>query len=121
MEHRAVLWSLVVIYAAAIFILSSSSSPPTDGDLGLSIPFFDKMGHFVIYFIFGYLIYRASDEDRKGPYFAYSVGAIYAFSDEMHQYFVPNRSADPFDFIVDALAIFLAIWISMREKPIKGQ
>ena len=120
-ERRTVLWVMVVLYAAAIFLLSSTPKPPTDEDVGLSIPFFDKIAHFMIYFVFGYLIYRASEEEGKGPHFSYFIGSLYAFFDEIHQYFVPNRHTDPADFMVDALALFISIWICMRQKPIKGE
>ncbi len=121
MERRTFLWAAVILYAAVIFLLSSSSNPPSDENFGFSIPFFDKIAHFFIYLIFGFLIYRALKESEMRPagFLAYLFGTLYAFSDEIHQYFVPNRCTDPLDFMVDILAISLAIGLSVIERPIK--
>ena len=111
----------MILYAAFIFALSSNPNPPSDGDLGLSIPFFDKIAHFFIYFLFGALLYMAVRENNPthATHISYFAGALYAFSDEFHQYFVPNRSTDPLDFLVDALAIALAIYMCiLRENDI---
>ena len=122
MERRtAILWLLVIVYAAGIFILSSDSNPPSDGDFGLYIPFFDKIAHFFLYLFFGATLYLAVREtsERNPEHLAYAAGALYAFSDEVHQYFVPYRSTDAFDFLVDALALAFAICMLSRKKHIK--
>ena len=51
--------------------------------------------------------------------FSIFFGVIYAFSDEFHQYFVPGRSADLFDFIADCIGVILVqviIWFYFRSK-----
>ncbi len=122
MERRtAILWLLVIAYAAGIFILSSDSNPPSDSDFGFYIPFFDKIAHFFIYLFFGATLYLAMKEssEHNPEYLAYAAGALYAFSDEVHQYFVPYRSTDPFDFLTDALALAFVICILSMKKDIK--
>ena len=52
----------------------------------------------------------------KGTVVALAVGAAYAASDEIHQAFVPGRSADPFDFAVDVAALVLAVIIVLILK-----
>ena len=122
MQRKAtLLWLAVLLYASGIFLLSANPSPPSDGDLGLSILFFDKIAHSVIYFFFGMLLFRAIRETGTGNewYVAYLLGTAYAFFDEIHQYFVPNRSTDYLDFLVDAAAMAVAIYICiLREKHI---
>ena len=39
------------------------------------------------------------------------VGVLYASSDEIHQYFVPGRSARVFDVMIDSAGVCLGIWI----------
>jgi len=36
-------------------------------------------------------------------------GAVYAATDEFHQYFVPQRQADPFDWLVDVSGIIVGV------------
>ncbi len=118
------LWAVTVLYAAGIFMLSSFSHPPSDETVGISIPFFDKIAHFFIYLFFGFMLFRAIDRSkihRQNTYMiTYISGAFYAFSDEVHQYFVPNRSTDPLDFLADAFAISVSLLIMARmtEKHI---
>ena len=116
----------VLIYASGIFILSSSSNPPSDSDLGLSIPSFDKIAHFLLYFIFGLLLYMAILESTwtNVAHLSYFSGTLYAFFDEVHQYFVPERSADPLDFLTDAVALAIAAYLMSRmymEKTINEE
>jgi VanZ family protein len=40
--------------------------------------------------------------------------ALYGLSDEIHQYFVPERSADPFDWMADAVGGALGAVIYQR-------
>lgn len=47
------------------------------------------------------------------------LGIFYAFSDEVHQLFVPNRNCDSLDFLCDALGLTLGVIIykiSIKKK-----
>lgn len=47
--------------------------------------------------------------------------SIYGLSDEIHQAFVPSRTASGWDFLADLLGSILGVWwyldIFSREKP----
>ena len=119
-RRNILLWLLVITYAAAIFLLSSSPKPPSEGDIGLAIPFFDKIAHFFLYFGFAFMILRAALETgiESAVCFTYLIAILYSFSDEIHQYFVPNRSCDYLDFLVDSLGISISIYLVLTEKHI---
>ena len=100
-----------IFWAAFIFWNSSRSH--------IHIPnyFFhnlDKIIHFGVYFVLGYLITRAFSlgnfNNLTGKIFSLSIslGALYGLSDEFHQMFVPGRSMDFFDFLADVVGIAIA-------------
>jgi VanZ family protein len=81
--------------------LSSQSSLPTLSTL----PHFDKLEHLGVYALLGALVFRAfrayGMPARRAAVFAFVVGAFYGVSDEFHQSFVPQRTADVFDALAD--------------------
>lgn len=97
------------------------------------VPFKDKGVHFVEYLVLGFLLAFATVNTwpRRRPLrtFALAVflGAAWGFSDELHQAFVPGRSADVGDFLADCLGaatgtfLFACVWgirrrwITMKE------
>lgn len=101
-----------VIYALLIFGLSSFSSISTP-ELGFS--FQDKLYHLVEYALFGFLIYRSLENWKRLSQHRYSfsflVGALWAATDELHQYFVPGRDSSPWDLLADLLGLALVIFI----------
>ena len=102
-------WLPVILYAAAIFLFSSISKPPE----ALSFfPYADKVLHFIEYAVFGFLMIRAlySSSPGKKTLFlrigAVIIVALYGFTDELHQYFVPERNMELLDIITDGLGAF---------------
>lgn len=77
-------------------------------------PHIDKVAHFVVYFILGYLITRLLCQgnikklSRGIIIWAIVIGSLYGISDEFHQYFVPGRSTDVFDWIADTFGVISA-------------
>jgi VanZ family protein len=102
-------WMPLAAYAGAIFFVSSMSAPPLPP---ISFQYFDKVLHATEYFIFGFILFRALAMGQEGLrpnsalFWTVLLGAIYGASDEIHQYFVPGRSADINDFVVDVLGTF---------------
>ncbi len=110
---------------AAIFV---ASSIPNIGELpgGVSPDF----GHFVGYVLLGSLLARALADARAEQLttpvagLAWIGSAIYGASDEFHQSFVPGRTPDVNDWLVDiagaAVAVIgsrlLAAWLVARRK-----
>ncbi len=112
-------WGPVFLYCSLIVYLSSQSYPD------LHVPSFlfglsDKLVHAVEYGILAILVYRAVSPMKKtlgrtGLAFLFAVA--FGISDEIHQWFVPQRHADIWDIVADALgaALFIVIWVFITE------
>jgi VanZ family protein len=105
-----------------IFVASSMSDPVPTGLESLS----DKLLHFGGYLPLGVLLVRTfakakwSGVGRRSVVSAMIVGALYAASDELHQYFTPGREADPLDLLADCAGVALGAagvwaWAIMRS------
>lgn len=74
-----------------------------------------KFAHYTIYTIGGVLIMNyayTTDKTKKQQIFGSLLfGAFYAATDEVHQYFVPGRSARVFDVGIDTLGVITGIGI----------
>ena len=98
-------WLPVLLYCLLIFIQSSFPASEHVPDFDFS----DKLLHAAAYAILGALLYRAFNAmDKRIPLarlIALSIvlTALYGASDEIHQYFVPSRSAEFLDFAADAI------------------
>jgi VanZ family protein len=94
-------------YIILIFVLSSI---PGDKLPDEAFKISDKLIHFFLYFILYFLTYLFFvNQDKSGLLKKYSLifalifCIIYGASDEFHQYFVPRRSCDVYDFLFDSL------------------
>lgn len=107
--RRAFLWAPVAAYMAAIFYLSAQSSPPTPGGLP------DKLAHAIEYFALGVVVFRAvaggfgARVTAARAMTTMIIAVAYAVSDEVHQLFVPNRTADAGDVFADAVGASVAL------------
>lgn len=78
--------------------------------------FVRKMAHFTIYMVVGILMmslmytYKNISVENK-LWISICVGILYAISDEIHQYFIPGRTASPIDVGIDTSGAFLGILI----------
>jgi VanZ family protein len=61
--------------------------------------------HFFIFFFISFFLCFSVKFDRKELFFAILVSIIYAGLDELHQYFVPGRFCDIFDFFTNLSGI----------------
>jgi VanZ family protein len=101
----------VIAYMAVIFNLSAQSSPPAPG----GIP--DWLLHGVEYFGLTVLVVRAvsgglrAAVTRRGAQATMVIVAAYAISDEVHQLFVPYRTADVRDVLADLVGASLALLV----------
>ena len=113
-------WGPVVLYALGIVYLSSQSYPDQ------RLPSFifsisDKVLHACEYGVLGILLYRAFKHTiPKGGSMGLAIACVIAFgiSDEIHQWFVPERQADIWDVVADTFgAVFLVFgWVLITEK-----
>ncbi len=100
-----VYWLPVLAYCLLIFIQSSFPSPVKEPD----IAFFDKYLHVLGYGLLGALFYRAycgssrwsGGKLRRLALSSILSAGLYGISDEIHQYFVPGRTADVMDAAAD--------------------
>ena len=109
-------WTLVILYAALIFYLSS-------GPITADVPGNDKLYHMIEYGIFSLLLYNALSSSFRNErlwkiaLLAIILTILYGISDEFHQLFVPSRSSDPYDVVADASgAIIVQGMISIRKR-----
>ncbi|MBB6099181.1 VanZ family protein [Deinobacterium chartae] len=119
---RAGWWFLALVYMTGIFFMSDQ---PGDALSWLRAPW-DKLAHGLSYALLGYLLARASAR----PNLAWVLAAWFGASDEVHQAFVPLRSAGLDDWLADLLGAFLGSrlggWQSARlrrpppERPVSG-
>lgn len=76
-----------------------------------------KIAHFSIYTLVGILVmafistYKIQEKYKIAMSFI--IGFIYATSDEIHQKFVPGRSAQVTDVIIDTMGVLLGICFVM--------
>ena len=105
----------LILLLCAIFIESSFPSnyyPKIDFELS------DKIVHFIIYFTlfccFYYSFVNQHISRRLKVYallFSVLFTSLYGASDEIHQYFVPNRSCDFYDWLADFIGAVMALII----------
>ena len=77
-----------------------------------------KLAHFTEYLILGILISNYLNSYHKKIYLSTIICFVYAISDEVHQIFVPGRSFQIRDIIIDTMgAIFgIIIYRICRQK-----
>ena len=83
-----------------------------------------KSAHFIEYFIFSLLVLRGIRGERTGWILAWGLAAVaiaagYAALDEVHQAFVPGRTAAVRDVLLDSLGAGVAqllCWLHARQR-----
>lgn len=114
-------WLPVLLWMFFIFILSSFPGPDIPD---LPVPYYHKVVHFFEYAILGALWVRAFTYGRSGVKFlkfsvlAWSLSAVFAFSDEWHQTFVFGRSGKLEDVYFDMIcaAAGILLYSLIRKK-----
>lgn len=89
--------------------------------LGNPVVWTRKLAHFIIYLVLGGASYLALPKDWSIPRritLGISLCFIYAVTDELHQLFVPGRSAQLLDVFIDTLgsSVGLAIGYLIKNK-----
>jgi VanZ family protein len=111
-------WFPILLYCLLIFIQSSYPSP----EITPRWPHFDKVLHFTAYALLGALFLRAfystSINHNLKLIIMLSVllSGLYGISDEIHQSFVPYRTADVMDALADILGSALGVYIFLKIK-----
>ena len=85
----------------------------------------DKLFHALAYGVLGFLLLgsRAPEPDGFTELQIRSsilIASLYGISDEFHQYFIPGRSTDVWDWVADTLGAVIAVsllaWLSRKWK-----
>ena len=111
--RAAARWAGVALYAVGIFALSGIPAGPT---FRVPLAAADKVLHFLLFFFFAALLYRAlpgSGPPRwRAALAAALIASLYGVTDEIHQAFVPGRTASGWDWLADAAGAFLLpVWL----------
>ena len=106
-------WFPLIIYCILIFLQSSFPSIESVPEL----PYSDKLLHFFAYAVLGALFLRAyrtlriRDNLKLLIMLSILSSSLYGISDELHQYFVPCRSAEWMDIVADLLGSVFGVFI----------
>ena len=132
---KFILWTHVVSLMAFIFVMSSepaTDSSVTSGNtlrvlLNIFYPSFKEMdaaqqqeiieanqhfirktAHFSLYTVMGILVSLAvAQHIKKFSLISYAIGTLYAVTDEIHQLYVPGRSGQLSDVLLDCAGVLL--------------
>ena len=96
----------VILWMALIFYFSSKSDLPSAESFFWEF-IFKKSGHLFVYSVLAIIWILTLDKNKLVNSFLYSFA--YAFTDEIHQIFVPNRTGLLRDVYIDALGILAGI------------
>lgn len=121
----------IIISAAAllavlitIFILSAQDGQESSSTSGFFSEFIEAifgqpanesiirtLAHFCEFAGLGFLVcnFIFALKDKLQPFLSVLLSCAYALSDEIHQYFVPDRSCQLTDFAVDSAGIVLGV------------
>ena len=93
------------------FIVDIITSIINIKDIGLLSLIIRKLAHFIEYFILGILVTNFITRYDKKIIIAILLCIIYATSDEIHQIFVPGRSCQIIDIMIDSLGSIMGIYL----------
>jgi hypothetical protein len=100
-------WLPALAWAGLIFLVSARPSVPMP-----AVTHFDKLAHFAAYCVLGLcLAYAQGRTGVLSPGWMVLVGVLYGVSDELHQSFVPGRTAELGDWIADSLGVIAGVAI----------
>jgi len=111
-----------VLFMILVIIWADTDTMPTFLRRMYIFPFGDKIGHFVIYGVFAYLLTWAMPARRlKLGRFSLPLGIVIAVAfatlEEASQLFFARRTPDLFDLLMGYLGIYASTWIPcMRDK-----
>ena len=107
----------LLVWCGGIFIFSSIPSLSS----GFKEDFLlRKIAHVSEYAVLTYLFFNVlrnrSHDERFNIYFSALASLAYAFTDEVHQTFVPGRSGNFFDIGIDSVGIVIAVLAILALK-----
>ncbi|GAB5466142.1 MAG: hypothetical protein Kapaf2KO_15780 [Candidatus Kapaibacteriales bacterium] len=104
--------------ALIIFFLSSINKVELP-DMGLD--FTDKIIHILAYIVVGFtafILVEAIVTLKRNPklmiYLSLALSILYGIADEIHQSFVPGRSADFWDVVADSIGAAIGVFLTHK-------
>jgi VanZ family protein len=122
---RLLFLALTIIWSGVIFYLSGRSSLPTPS----LFPGQDKLFHLLAFSMLAVFAMGAMKPTMSGyrisqAWLTVGLVALYGLLDEFHQYYVPGRNVELYDFLADAAGGLLGAWgmyylikIVVNRKP----
>lgn len=140
-RKRLVGYALLFVWMAVIFLLSGEVSDVSSGrsaaivraiqslDVSTSedlLTFLTrKAAHITAYFILGVLVYYVirsySMTVARGVLIAVIFAGLYAVSDEIHQTFVPGRSGEVRDVLIDTTAAAAGVGVYVLAHNVRNK
>ena len=135
MKHKKIIkWALLLSWMIIIFLLSHQpySGETTHSIVEKVLPVLDKesintinfiirkLAHFTEYFILTHLLYSLlkeySKDKRKIIIISIAICLLYAITDEIHQLYIPGRTAKLKDIMIDTTGgIFYIALLKIKE------
>ena len=112
---------LALAWMATLFYLSHQPTLETPA----LFPGQDKLFHALAYGVLGFLLLGSLVPATDGftsiqIRSSILIASLYGISDEFHQYFIPGRSSDMWDWVADTLGVVIAVlllaWLSRKWK-----
>ena len=118
MNGRLARWIPALLWAAAVFSMSSLSRLPR---LPPGLLSWDKLQHCAAYLVGGAAFAHATRAGERGPWPAVALGVLYGAFDEVHQYFVPGRNSDVRDWVADTLGVLAGVFLLRSYLSWRGR
>lgn len=113
-------WLPTIVWALVILVSSSISMPAIAAPANS-----DKGAHVLLYLVLGYLAGRALLRGRNPQVWqllALVLGMLaYGALDELHQRWIPTRTADPADWVADAAGSLTGIVAAVIVTRVRGR
>jgi VanZ family protein len=111
MKSKLLRYVPVVVWMCLMFYLSSRSDLPSGATQEADF-FSKKLAHIAEYFILNILWFHALG--KKSPAQATLYSLVFAFSDEIHQLFIPGRTGKLRDVGIDFIGISSASLLLLK-------
>lgn len=113
-------WLPPILLMGIIFMLSSRQSIAISDEMAVNFSFFKTL-HIVEYAFLTLLFFRAvfltkKMLDQHMISLSISFSVIYGITDEIHQTFVPTRTGQPRDVLIDLIGILLMALIIYKNR-----
>ncbi|UTX51105.1 VanZ family protein [Candidatus Saccharibacteria bacterium TM7i] len=134
-------YGLIGLWMLSIFLFSHQPASSSDKQSGFFVAFIEpitpdadgnlltffvrKSAHFILYFILGVLVFNALHKTvpsrRKAILISICVVFGYAALDEIHQLFIPGRSGEVRDVLLDTVAGTIGIGVFASIQSLRAR